>query len=60
MKDLYKKITFVQKVLECFTDYSSNLDKYFKTDENKQNHKELYDYYIQLRDELDELRRRKI
>lgn len=60
MKDLYKKIMFVQKVLECFTDYSNNLDEYFKDDDNKEKHKELYDYYIQLRDELDELRRRKI
>ena len=60
MKDLYKKIMFVQKVLECFTDYSKNLDEYFKDDDNKEKHKELYDYYIQLRDELNELKRRKI
>ena len=60
MKDLYKKIMFVQNVLEIFTDYSNNLDKYFETDENKENHKDLYNYYIQLRDELDELRKRKI
>ena len=60
MKDLYKKIMFVQNVLEIFTDYSNNLDKYFEKDENKENHKDLYNYYIQLRDELDELRKRKI
>lgn len=59
MKDLYKKISFVQNVLECFTDYSNNLDKYFEKEENKNNHKELYDYYVKLRNDLVDLKKRK-
>ena len=57
-KDLLNKITFVQNVLNCFSDYSNNLDKYFENVENRDNHKELYEYYIQLRDKLNILKKR--
>ena len=59
-KDLLNKITFVQNVLNCFTDYSKNLDKYFEKEENKEDHLELYNYYIQLRDNLNKIKKGKI
>ena len=57
-KDLLNKIVFVQSVLNYFNDYSKKLDKYFENEDNVNNHKELYDYYINLTFNLDNLKKR--
>lgn len=54
-KELLKKINFCTDVLNVFDIYASCLDEYFKDGDNKENHIELYNYYMQLRINLNNL-----
>lgn len=56
--ELLKKINILNGVFNSVIDYSKKLDKYFEIEENVTNHKELYDYYINLTFELDKLKKR--
>lgn len=56
--DLLKKLNLLKGVFDSIIDYSAKLDKYFEIEENVTNHKELYDYYINLTFELDKLKKR--
>lgn len=58
-KDLINKINLLNNVFNYFKEYSEKLDKYFESEENVKNHKELYDYYIDLTFNLDSLKKRK-
>lgn len=48
MKKIISSFNFCQDLINVFTLYTKCLEEYFKKDENKENHKELYDYYKQL------------
>lgn len=54
-KELLKKVKFFGDVLNIFDIYSSCLDDYFKIEKNRLEHKELYDYYKQLVNNLNNL-----
>lgn len=41
-----------QQLIKIFSDYAINLDEYFKNDDNKSKHSELYDYYKKLIDDI--------
>ena len=52
-----KQIKFVNGLISIFSVYAENLDEYFKIEENKNNHKELYDYYQKLNLDLRNLKK---
>lgn len=47
-KDPVKLFKMVMKLINIFDDYSSKVDAYFQSDENKMNNPELYSYYQEL------------
>ena len=57
-KDFINKISLIQSTFNCYKDYSIKLDEYFKNEDNVKNHKELYDLYINLTFELDNIKKR--
>ena len=57
--ELLLKLNLLNGVFNKFIEYSKELDLYFKDEENIKNHKELYDYYINLQFEIDKLKKRK-
>ena len=48
VKKIMNDFKFCNDLINIFRVYVECLDKYFESEENKQNHKELYDYYEQL------------
>lgn len=48
MKKKLNLIQFSQKLIKIFSDYSINLDEYFKNEKNRNEHTELYEYYKKL------------
>lgn len=47
-KKLMKSFNFSLDLINVFKIYASCLDDYFKVEDNRINHKELYNYYQQL------------
>ena len=43
-----KQMTFANNLIKIFQKYAKNLDTYFKDDKNKEEHKELYNFYQEL------------
>ena len=43
-----KQMTFANNLIKIFQKYANNLDTYFKDDKNKEEHKELYNFYQEL------------
>lgn len=56
---LVMKLNLLNGVFNKFIEYSKELDEYFKNEENVNNHKELYDYYINLQFEIEKIKKRK-
>ena len=54
-KELLKKLKFCSDVINVFDIYASCLDDYFKTEKNRKDHIELYNYYRQLTNNLNNL-----
>lgn len=48
VKKLISSFNFCQDLINVFTIYTKCLEEYFKDEKNIEDHKELYDYYIQL------------
>lgn len=46
--DLLKNLKFANNLVEIFKQYGKKLDEYFKNDDNKEKHQELYNYYLEL------------
>lgn len=56
LRDLTKIMNFNQKLINIFTDYAFGLDKYFKEEINRVEHKVLYDEYQILNQNLKALK----
>ena len=52
---LMNSMFYTQDLIKEFTNYSKLLDDYFMDDMNKEEHNELYLYYLNLKDNLKEL-----
>lgn len=57
MNKLMKQINFATNLINIFSDYAGKLDEYFKDDQNKKEHLELYTYYQDLNIELRNLKK---
>lgn len=51
-----KIVNFSNDLINIFTDYAYGLDKYFKDDKNKKEHLELYNEYMNLNQNLKNLK----
>ena len=51
-----KIINFSQGLINIFTDYAFTLDRYFKDEKNKKEHKELFEEYQVLHQNLKRLK----
>ena len=58
LKDLTKIMNLNQDLINIFTDYAFSLDCYFKEEKNRLKHKELFDEYQLLNQNLDTLKRK--
>lgn len=54
-KELIKAMNLSNDLLNIFTDYAFILDRYFANEKNKEEHKELYDEYQVLNQNLKDL-----
>lgn len=52
MKDLKNKILFMNDITNIYSMYAECLDEYFKIEKNREDHKELYQYYLNLIDNI--------
>lgn len=52
MKNIVSKLNFAMDLVNSFNDYSNILDVYFSLEENRENNKELFIYYQDLRDNI--------
>lgn len=52
MKNIVSKLNFAMDLVNSFNDYSNTLDVYFSLEENRENNKELFIYYQDLRDNI--------
>lgn len=52
MKDLKNKILFMNEMTNIYSIYAECLDEYFKNEKNREDHKELYQYYLNLIDNI--------
>lgn len=51
-----KVLNFTAELKDLFVDYAFSLDKYFEDEKNRIEHKELYDEYIILNENIKKLR----
>lgn len=54
-KKLINSFMFCQDLIKVFTEYSKKLDNYFNNPENIYQHNDLYDYYLDLKNQLQEI-----
>jgi len=47
-----KQMTFANNLIKIFQKYAKKLDTYFKDDKNKEEHKELYNFYLDLMSDI--------
>lgn len=47
-KNFIKQLNFAQDLVNVFSNYATNLDNYFKDENNQKEHLELYNYYQKL------------
>lgn len=52
---LKKILNFTYELRDCFTDYLDDINDYFKDDQNKKNHEELYQKVNNLNNNIDDL-----
>ena len=51
-KNFLKQLKFCQELTDIFNIYSSCLDDYFKDIHNQKEHLELYNYYVNLKNNI--------
>ena len=56
LRDLTKIMNLNQDLINIFTDYAFALDYYFQDDNNKEEHKVLYEEYKNLNDNISSLK----
>lgn len=47
-----KGLNFSNDMINVFSEYANNLDRYFVDEQNRKEHRELYQEYLRLRDNL--------
>lgn len=52
IKKVMQSFTFCQDLINDFVVYSATLDDYFSNEENKKDHEYLYNYYLQLKENI--------
>lgn len=55
-KNFIKQLNFAQDLVNVFSNYATNLDNYFKDENNQKEHLELYNYYQKLKVDIKNLK----